>query len=230
MIAFRFANCSECLFRVRAHRNLRHIDIAVSHRNLREVFFLDCLTGSREFCDCADRCGFGCLTACIGIYLGIEYHDVDVFAGRDDVIQTAVTDIVSPAVAAENPHGWFGQQVGVFNDVFRVCIGICKFLRFLQQNFSGCSGGFAVVHRSHPCLCRYADSVIQSFDCGLQLVSSRIDGGCHTETEFRVILEQGICPCRTSALFVDGIRCRRSRSAPNRGATCRVRDEHAVTE
>jgi len=57
--------------------------------------------------DSAHRGGLGGLSAGIGVYLGIENQQVDILAGGDDVVQTAVTDVIGPAVAADAHTDFF---------------------------------------------------------------------------------------------------------------------------
>ena len=146
---------------------------------------------------------------------------VDIFAGCQHVIKTAVTDIVSPAVAAENPHGRFGQHICVFYYVFRVLrlLSARAFTGSCQQYFSRCSrsalpSSIAASHAFAASL-QTPDVSYTSFDCRtsssflLALTEIAIP-----ITEFRVIFKQGVCPCRASALFVHGIRCRSAQQQP----------------
>ena len=43
------------------------------------------------------------LTTGVGVNLSIEHEDVDIFARSDDVVETAVADVVGGTVAANNP-------------------------------------------------------------------------------------------------------------------------------
>ena len=56
------------------------------------------------------------------------------------------------------------------------------------------------------------------------------DGDAHTETEFRVVFEEGVAPRRTIAFRVGRVRRRREVRAVNGGATGSVRDKHAIAE
>ena len=88
-----------------AHGDLRDVDIAVGHGDLRQRLGLGLLTGSRKLCDLTDVGSLGSLSAGVGVDLGIEDEDVDVFTGGEDMVDTAEADVVSPAVAAEDPDG-----------------------------------------------------------------------------------------------------------------------------
>ena len=47
-------------------------------------------------------------------HLGIEDEDVHIVAGGQDVVHAAEADVVSPAVAAEDPDGLLGQVGDVY--------------------------------------------------------------------------------------------------------------------
>ena len=97
-------------FVVGAHGDLRHIDVAVAHGDAGQILLLDRLAGGGELRHSAGGGGLGGLSAGVGVDLGVEDQDVDVLAGGQDVVQTAVADVVGPAVAAEDPDGLLGQQ------------------------------------------------------------------------------------------------------------------------
>ncbi len=63
-----------------AHSHLCYVNIAVGCGYKTEVFFADTLARCGKFGDCADRSGFRGLTAGVGVYFGVEYEDVDIFA------------------------------------------------------------------------------------------------------------------------------------------------------
>ena len=91
----------------------------------------DRLTCSSELSDLTDAGSLGSLSAGVGVNLGIEYHDVDILTGSENVIQSAEADIVSPAVAAEDPDGLLGEVVLLCQDLV--------FSSFLQsQAFAAC--------------------------------------------------------------------------------------------
>ena len=62
--------------------------------------------------NCATAPGLGrlgSLSACVGVNLGIEYHDVDVLAACKYMVNTAESDIVCPSVTTEDPLGLLSQ-------------------------------------------------------------------------------------------------------------------------
>ena len=103
IVAFSFFEGFQRLSPVRAHRNGSDIDMAVSHRDLTEVFLRGALAAG---CELRDRCRLrrlGSLSAGVGVNFGIQNQDVNVQVVRQDMIQSAVADIISPAVAADDP-------------------------------------------------------------------------------------------------------------------------------
>src|SRR4029077_147135 len=53
--------------------------------------------------DGAERCRFGRLPAGVGVDLGVEHQHVHVAAGGQDVVQAGGSDVVAPAVPADDP-------------------------------------------------------------------------------------------------------------------------------
>ena len=88
--------------------------------------FADGLARRGELSHLTDLAGLGGLAAGVGVNLGVKDHDIHVFAGSEHVVQTAETDIIGPAVAAEDPDGLLGQVL------------------LLLQNFSRKRAGLAV--------------------------------------------------------------------------------------
>ena len=74
-------------------------------------FFLVRLPAAANFATAAGRRGLGGLSAGVGVHFGVHNEDVDVLAHGQHVIESAVTDVVSPAVAAEDPLALLDQQV-----------------------------------------------------------------------------------------------------------------------
>ena len=91
------------LCHVSTHGDLCNVYVAVAHCNACKVFLLDILTAGSELSNRTSLGSLGSLSAGVGVNLGIEYHDVDVFAGSQNVVYAAETDIVSPSVTTEDP-------------------------------------------------------------------------------------------------------------------------------
>ena len=98
---------------------LRHVDVAVAHGHHAQVLLGRRFAAGGELGDGAARSGFGHLPAGVGVDLGIEHQDVDVAAAGQHVIQAAVPDVVSPAVAADDPDALFDQRIGNAEQVAR---------------------------------------------------------------------------------------------------------------
>ena len=111
LIAFRLGKGLNALIVVSAHSHLGNVYIAIAHSDAGQILFLGSLTGSSELSDGTNRSSLGGLSAGVGVNLGVEHQNVHVLTGSDDVIQTAEADIISPAVAAEDPHGFLRQEV-----------------------------------------------------------------------------------------------------------------------
>ena len=80
-----------------------HVDVAVAHGHHGKVFFAHAFAGRREFGHRSARRGFGGLSSGVGVDFGVKHKDVDVFAGGDDVVESAVADVVGPAVSSDAP-------------------------------------------------------------------------------------------------------------------------------
>ena len=95
-----------------AHGDVGHVDVAVAHGHQGQVLLARGLAAGRELGDRAARRGFRHLAAGVGVDLGVEHQDVDVAAGGQHVVESAVADVVGPAVAAEDPDALLDQGVG----------------------------------------------------------------------------------------------------------------------
>ena len=100
-IRFRFLNRFYRLVQLRAKGNLRDVNVAVHHHADAEVFARLALTVFAKLGDRPQRGGFSCLAAGVGIALGIEHQNIDVFGQAQHVVKTAEADIVGPAIATD---------------------------------------------------------------------------------------------------------------------------------
>ena len=87
-----------------AKRNLGDIYIAVVYRKHSKILLRCGFTFRSELRDSPERRRFAHLPTSIGVHFRIHYHYIDVFAACQNMVETAVSDIVRPAVAAENPN------------------------------------------------------------------------------------------------------------------------------
>jgi hypothetical protein len=67
----------------------------------------------------------GRLAAGIGVNLGIHDQDVDIFTLGHDMVQAAVTDIIGPAVTADDPVRLLGEQIAASGDFGEQVIAGC---------------------------------------------------------------------------------------------------------
>src|SRR5690349_15774254 len=97
---------------VRAESHAGYVDVAVVDGHQREILLASGLAAGGEFGDRASWRRLGHLAAGVGVDLRVEYEDVDVAAGSEHVIEAAITDVVGPAVAADDPDALLDQIVG----------------------------------------------------------------------------------------------------------------------
>ena len=90
------------------------------------------------------------MTAGVGIYLGIEYHNIDILAGCQYMVQTAVADIISPAVAAEDPVAAFNEELLLVIQSSAFIAVVFVFFQYSSQRFGTLTGAFAVVDKLQP--------------------------------------------------------------------------------
>ena len=76
----------------------------------------------------ADVGSLGSLAAGVGVDLGVEYEHVDILAGCEHVIESAISDVVCPTVATEDPEGLLGQEDLVLKH------GSCLLASCLREN------------------------------------------------------------------------------------------------
>ena len=107
VIGFCFFEGLHELVLVGAHSDLSDIDVAVLSFHHAQVFLTRLLTGSCELSHSCRRRSFRCLAARIGVDFCIKDQDVDIFTLSQDMVQAAITDIVSPAVATKDPLAAF---------------------------------------------------------------------------------------------------------------------------
>ena len=116
-----------------AHGALGDVHVVVGHHQHTKVFLLGLLAAGLELGNSAHRRGLGGLSAGVGVDLGVHQQDVDVLAHGEHVIQTAVADVVRPAVAAVHPHGLLGQILSALEDLVHQLLLLGGELAALQQ-------------------------------------------------------------------------------------------------
>ncbi len=99
------------MLRIGAHGDLGDIDIAVSDRLEGEILSGRPLARRGELCDRPERRRLRRLAAGVGIDLGVEHQYVDVPTGGEHMVETAIADVVGPAVAAHDPDAATDQVI-----------------------------------------------------------------------------------------------------------------------
>ena len=112
LVGFGFLEGLDGLRRVGAEGDAGHVDVVVVHRHEGEILLGGGFAAGGELGDRAERGGLGGLAAGVRVHLRIEHEDVHVGAGSEDVVESAVADVVRPAVAADDPDGFLDEVVG----------------------------------------------------------------------------------------------------------------------
>ena len=119
VICLSLCECLDALIEVSAHRNLCDVDIAVAHHHGSQILLLGLLAGCRKLSDCTGRGSLGGLSACVGVHLSIKDTDIDILAGCQYMVNAAESDIIGPAIAAEDPVGLLCQIILVLQEPLR---------------------------------------------------------------------------------------------------------------
>src|SRR5512144_1063956 len=93
-----------CVSVVGTHRNLGHIDVAVTHSGHHEIFLSGRFATGSKLSDCSKRCCLRSLTASIRVDFGVEYQDIHVVSAGQNMVQATIADVVSPTVATDDPN------------------------------------------------------------------------------------------------------------------------------
>ena len=133
-ITFRLAENTDRVAVLGTERDARDIDRAVGRGDQAKVLLRHRLAGHAELRDRAERGGFRLLAAGVGVNLGVEHEDVHIAAGGDHVVEAAESDVVGPAVAADDPDALVHQVVGDLRE---------------RAGFDGVLSGKRLAHRDH---------------------------------------------------------------------------------
>ena len=204
MVSFCLGNCLEGLVLVCAQGNLCDIDITIAHRHGSEILLLGLLAACSELCHSTFRSCLGGLSAGVGIDLGVEDEDVDILAGSKYVIESAVADIICPAVAAEDPLALLCQEISVL--LYNLCLSGIIGSKGSKQLIGSSTVGGAVILCIQPLLCSSVSALCKNLCRVSNLCADRILCKEHTKAELCVVLEQRIAPCRTMSLRIHGVR------------------------
>ena len=102
---------------VGAHGHGGHVDVAVCHGHAAKILLRGFLTRGGELGHGAGRRRLRRLSAGVGVNLGVEDEDVDVPVLGEDVVETAVADVIGPAVPADAPDALFDEVVLKLGDL-----------------------------------------------------------------------------------------------------------------
>ena len=125
-----------------AHGHLRHIHIAVLHQDAAQILLCHLLAAGGKFGGGTGGRGLGCLSAGVGVHLGVQYQQVHVTVLRHHMVDAAEADVIRPAVAAHSPDRLLGQIGSALKDVFHVLRLLGLFQRGQQRV---CDGAGALV-------------------------------------------------------------------------------------
>ena len=148
------------------------------------------------------------------------------------MVEAAKTDIIGPAVAAKDPDGIL-RQVFLVSQDFLALVAAAGFQLGDQL------GGSNLVQLAVFLGCQ--ELVNGSLDSALSLLSQSLyflDGNIaevllsieNTKAELGVIFKQGVSPCGTKALLINGVRSCRGRTSPDRRTSSSIGNEHAIAE
>src|SRR4030095_7443481 len=159
-----------------------------------------------------------------------EEH-VHALARGDHVIQTAVADVVAPAVAADDPHALLDERVRDRCELarFEAAAGEQRLESYHPVALSvdpGFGGLIALHELPREIAERSAEAEQQMARVGGLCVQSH----AHSQAELGVVLEERVRPRWTSTVTVERPRRRRLASAVDRRAPSRVRDEGSIPE
>ena len=237
VVSFGFVEGLDSLGGVGAQRDRGYVNVAVGHGDHAEIFLRHSLAAGREEGLGAKRGSLGHLATGVGINFRVEDQDVDVLAGGDDVVESAVADVVSPAVAAKDPDGLLDEVV---------CEGV-ELLGFLLVAFSKAlfefsDSGALLFDLSLVGLRSVLDSFKKRLALGAAFAGEElvdqfegeafelVDAQAHAETELSVVFEEGVGPGRAAAVGALTVRGGRQVAAVNGGAARRVGDHGSVAE
>ena len=223
---------------VGAHGALGDIDVVVVHQQHAEILLLRLLAARLELRHRADGRGLRGLAAGVGIDLGIDEEHIHVLAHGEHVIQTAVADVVRPAVAAVHPHGLLGEVLFALEDLLRDGLLLCSELRALERGDQllrrGRGGVQIVIDREIAGDGRLDRLVLRQ---GVELpdvvrrgVAQLPDGEAHAVGELGIVFKQGVRPRDALALRVLAVRDARHGRAPRLRAAGSVGEVHLVAE
>ena len=228
------AQGGEGLAVLRAEGDAGDVDVAVLQGHEGDVLFPGGLAAGGELGHGAHGGGLGGLAAGVGVDLGVEHEDLHVGAGGEDVVETAVADVVGPAVAADGPDGFFNQVAGEGGELGGLGVG-GEAGEFTAQQVDARSAGGEVGLGGRGGGGQLAHGVGieargEAFEQAARGGVALVGGLAQAEAELGVVLEERIRPGRATAGAVLAVGCGRQVAAVDRGTAGGVGDGQAVAE
>ena len=221
--------------RVQSHR--RHVHVAVRHRHQTHLLLVRQLTASSELLHCRHRGSLRLLASRVRVHFRIQNHDVHILARRQHVVHTSVTDIVRPTVSSNDPLTDLLEQIALGSNLRQSRTHLLQSLQHVHDLVRHRLATTTVAEVLQPLteqirqLARKRLSRLQNrLHQTLQHTTTLRHRHRHAQTVLGVVLEQRVRPCRSLTTRVVRVRVERSRSSPDRRATRRVRNVHALTE
>mmetsp|Transcript_91488 Transcript_91488/g.267684 ORF Transcript_91488/g.267684 Transcript_91488/m.267684 type:complete len:654 (-) Transcript_91488:2723-4684(-) len=232
----------DSLRHVCAHGDGGHVHIAVRHAYLSQILLLALLAAHGKLRHAAPWRGLALLAACVAVGLGVQHDDVNIHTAGNHVVQASESDIVRPAVAADNPLRGLDEHVLVVVHIVEAHAVGARLLCFLEQ-------GRDLILEHVACACRLpllvplvqsAAKLRYSINLGrlqeipnvlVQLLTALLRALGHAEAKLRVILKQRVLPRRPLPVRVpDSVWRAAVWIAPDGGTPCSIGDHHSVPE
>ena len=201
---------------VGTHCDLSHINIAIGRSDKAEILLADALARCSELGDSAERSSLRCLTAGIGVNLGVDNKHIHILARCEHVIEATETYVVSGTITGNDPLGTLGDVLLHCHDTLADVAAASLAERNNLLCHTACLGSIILVVK--PSLCKSLDLVRalvalgrtlhQSLDTSLHFLI----GNTHAKTKLSEVLKERVTPCRTVTLRVDSIGSRGNRT------------------
>src|SRR5690606_23846167 len=163
-------------------------------------------TISSKLSHCTDGGRLGALTTSVGVDFGIQNEHIDIVTGSQNVIQTAVTNVISPAVTTHDPNTLFDQVIrnsiqlqefilsSTSQDLFE---GFDTFTLFIDTSLVALVGVEQCVRKLAANQCHIPGNQFAG-DFG-RLVHRK----AHAQTKLSIIFKQRVRPGRSLALLTN---------------------------
>ena len=205
VVRLRLAQRHQRLLGVGAERDLGDVGVAVGDRLQGEILARHLLAAGGELGGSAERGRLGRLAAGVGVDLGVHHQDVHVAVLRQHVVEPAVTDVVGPAVAADEPDAAANEKVGERAEIDRLGAEVSPFDRVERL-----VDPFGAARRSSLSVTWRAERIASTSDFADPPVRASsheiagdldllVDGDAEAEAELGIVLEQRVRPCRARA-------------------------------